>query len=52
MDKREVRILYRIGSDQSKQIELGQEVQTKQIRADKIKKSGEDDFSLRKFLGS
>ena len=48
MDKIEVRILYQIGLDQSKHIGLEQEDQTKQIRADECKKSGEENYSLQK----
>ena len=48
MDKREVRILDRIGSDQIKQIRLEQEDQTKQSRADEIEKSSQENLSLRK----
>ena len=49
MDKREVRILDRNGSDQRKQIGLEQEDQTKQSRADESKKSGEENSSLRRY---
>ena len=41
VDKREVIILYWIGSDQSKQIGLEQEDQTKQSREDESKNSRE-----------
>ena len=51
MDKREVRILDRIGSDLSKNIGLEQEDQTKQSRADKSNNSGEENSSLRKCPG-
>ena len=42
MDKKEVRILDRIGLDQRKQIGLEQEYQTKQSRAGDGRKSGEE----------
>ena len=47
--KREVRLLYRIESDQRKRIGFEQKDQTKKSRADESKKSGEENLSLRKF---
>ena len=49
MDKREVRILYRIGLDQIKNIGLEQDDHTNQNRADETNKSGEENLSLQKF---
>ena len=48
VDQREVRILDRIGLDQSKHTRLDQEYYIKHTRADESKKSGEENSSLRK----